>query len=295
MNRSPDRSWSVAFLLCLCSSSVAAQHSLPAAVSPGSGDAVASITHRCPTFSWSPALTAQAHEVLVFEIDSLLPTTDPAQRPVLHHRVAGAASSWTPPLASCLEGGASYGWSVRAHTADGAGEWSDAMLFQVTSPEISELSEALAVIQRHLAARDEVGGRAVTGSLSLGTVSETAPRRAAKVPQPLTSAGSSSLQIDGFNTLTTEGLVPVRCIIATSGVYWPGGGGSPCDDTCLGEVRWIAGQIDEAPSGWELCEGQSLSVLANPALFQILGTTYGGNGTTTFLLPDLRGRLTVHP
>jgi len=49
-----------------------------------------------------------------------------------------------------------------------------------------------------------------------------------------------------------------------------------------------------APSGWATCDGQILSIAANTALFSLLGTTYGGNGQTTFALPDLRGRVPVH-
>lgn len=48
-----------------------------------------------------------------------------------------------------------------------------------------------------------------------------------------------------------------------------------------------------APRGWASCEGQLLQISANPALFSLLGTTYGGNGTSTFALPDLRGRAIV--
>lgn len=48
-----------------------------------------------------------------------------------------------------------------------------------------------------------------------------------------------------------------------------------------------------APRGWALCNGQILSIAQNTALFSLLGTTYGGNGTTTFALPDLRGRVAV--
>jgi microcystin-dependent protein len=48
-----------------------------------------------------------------------------------------------------------------------------------------------------------------------------------------------------------------------------------------------------APKGWALCNGQLLSIAQNTALFSLLGTTYGGNGTTTFALPDLRGRVTI--
>ena len=48
-----------------------------------------------------------------------------------------------------------------------------------------------------------------------------------------------------------------------------------------------------APRGWALCQGQILSIAQNTALFSILGTTYGGNGQTTFALPDLRGRVPI--
>lgn len=48
-----------------------------------------------------------------------------------------------------------------------------------------------------------------------------------------------------------------------------------------------------APVGWALCNGQLLSISSNTALFSLLGTTYGGNGQTTFALPDLRGRVPV--
>ncbi|WP_433946952.1 phage tail protein [Paenibacillus sp. SN-8-1] len=50
-----------------------------------------------------------------------------------------------------------------------------------------------------------------------------------------------------------------------------------------------------APQGWALCNGQVLSIAENEALFALLGTTYGGDGQTTFGLPDLQGRVAVHP
>ncbi|WP_374583289.1 phage tail protein [Pseudoduganella sp.] len=60
----------------------------------------------------------------------------------------------------------------------------------------------------------------------------------------------------------------------------------------LAEVRMTA--FNFAPKGWALCNGQFLPINQNQALFAILGTTYGGNGVTTFALPDLRGRVPVH-
>jgi microcystin-dependent protein len=56
----------------------------------------------------------------------------------------------------------------------------------------------------------------------------------------------------------------------------------------LGAIFIFAGNFN--PRGYQLCQGQLLSIAQNTALFSILGTTYGGNGTTTFALPDLRGR-----
>lgn len=62
---------------------------------------------------------------------------------------------------------------------------------------------------------------------------------------------------------------------------------------CIGEVRMFAGNF--APRNWALCDGQLLPISAYTALFSILGTTYGGDGQTTFALPDMRGRLAMHP
>lgn len=60
----------------------------------------------------------------------------------------------------------------------------------------------------------------------------------------------------------------------------------------VGEIRMFAGNF--APAGWMLCEGQLMSIAENEVLFQLIGTTYGGDGQSTFALPDLRGRLPLH-
>lgn len=62
-------------------------------------------------------------------------------------------------------------------------------------------------------------------------------------------------------------------------------------DAFIGEIILFAG--DFAPKYWAMCQGQLLPINQNQALFSLLGTTYGGNGTTTFALPDLRGRMAV--
>src|SRR5687768_17205054 len=59
----------------------------------------------------------------------------------------------------------------------------------------------------------------------------------------------------------------------------------------IAEIVMFAGNF--APRGWAFCQGQILSIAQNTALFSLLGTTYGGNGQTTFALPDLRGRVPV--
>lgn len=60
----------------------------------------------------------------------------------------------------------------------------------------------------------------------------------------------------------------------------------------VGEIRVFAGNF--APTGWMFCEGQLLPISENETLFQLIGTTYGGDGQSSFALPDLRGRLPVH-
>src|ERR1700682_6738415 len=60
----------------------------------------------------------------------------------------------------------------------------------------------------------------------------------------------------------------------------------------VGEIRMFAGNF--APAGWMFCEGQLLPISENDTLFNLIGTTYGADGQSTFALPDLRGRLPIH-
>ena len=60
----------------------------------------------------------------------------------------------------------------------------------------------------------------------------------------------------------------------------------------IGEIRMFAGNF--APSGWMFCDGALLAIAENDVLFNLIGTTYGGDGQTTFALPDLRGRIPLH-
>ena len=60
----------------------------------------------------------------------------------------------------------------------------------------------------------------------------------------------------------------------------------------VGEIKMFAGNF--APAGWAFCAGQLLAISENETLFQLIGTTYGGDGQSTFALPDLRGRIPIH-
>jgi len=63
-------------------------------------------------------------------------------------------------------------------------------------------------------------------------------------------------------------------------------------DAFIGEIRMFGGSF--APVGWNFCDGSLIAIDQNSALYSLLGTTYGGDGTTNFALPDLRGRIPVH-
>jgi len=93
--------------------------------------------------------------------------------------------------------------------------------------------------------------------------------------------------------------VVLNCIIALQGIYPPRNSGDSNVvqevnglEPFIGEITWFAGNF--APRGWAFCDGQLLSISSNAALFSILGTTYGGDGRTTFALPDARGRAIIH-
>ncbi len=63
-------------------------------------------------------------------------------------------------------------------------------------------------------------------------------------------------------------------------------------DPYVGEIRMFGGSF--APAGWMFCDGQLLPISENETLFNLIGTTYGGDGQSTFALPDLRGRVPIH-
>lgn len=98
--------------------------------------------------------------------------------------------------------------------------------------------------------------------------------------------GVVNAKVDGSDK--RQPYLGVNYIIATQGTYPSRNGVDPY----LGEIVMFGGNF--APRGWAFCNGQLLAVSSNSALFSLLGTIYGGDGRTTFALPDLRGRVPVH-
>jgi microcystin-dependent protein len=122
-------------------------------------------------------------------------------------------------------------------------------------------------------------------ALTMGLNSATA------IGQVLTWDGENWIaKLPAVQQFTIDNMQPftvVNFIIALQGIY-----PSRNQDPFIAEIVMFGGNF--APRGWALCDGQLLAISQNTALFSLLGTTYGGDGRTTFGLPDLRGRVPVH-
>jgi microcystin-dependent protein len=112
---------------------------------------------------------------------------------------------------------------------------------------------------------------------------------AAPAPEDIVSPENSGIERRG---LLKKALAVVAGGIALGTVFRPAEADTASVDPYLGEIMLFAGTY--VPRGWAACNGQLLSIVQNQALFGLLGTRYGGNGVTTFALPDLRGRVPIH-
>jgi microcystin-dependent protein len=104
----------------------------------------------------------------------------------------------------------------------------------------------------------------------------------------------TSISLAGTDTGTVKA-VGINYIIALGGIFPSGGGASGSanyNEQIIGEIRMFAGTFE--PAGWAYCDGRLLQISTNSALFNLIGTTYGGDGMTTFALPDLRGAVPMH-
>jgi microcystin-dependent protein len=86
-------------------------------------------------------------------------------------------------------------------------------------------------------------------------------------------------------------LVALAMAFASAFASLPQQASAQADEQFIGQILWVA--FDVVPKGWAPCDGRTLPISQNQALFTLIGTTYGGNGQTTFALPDLRGRAPV--
>ncbi len=111
-------------------------------------------------------------------------------------------------------------------------------------------------------------------------------------PQSLTLSNGTTAVLGGEQPFSVEQpTLGLNYIIATQGVFPTAGGAAPDGTPFLGEISLFAGTV--APAGWEFADGQLLSVAQNQALFAVIGSTYGGNGTFDFALPNLEDRVAV--
>ena len=91
--------------------------------------------------------------------------------------------------------------------------------------------------------------------------------------------------------LQMKNLLAASCVLLTV-LCVPSSARAQATEPFLGQLAWVP--YNFAPRGWAFCDGQILSIAQNTALFALIGTTYGGNGQTTFALPDMRGRVPLH-
>lgn len=131
------------------------------------------------------------------------------------------------------------------------------------------------------------------------------PNTSSFLTKPVIADANDLISYDGTNWVAKNAVVAsvggnqaqnnmqpwlaVNYIIAFAGIY---PSRNSISDPTIGEITIFAGNF--APLYWSFCNGQLLSISTNTALFSVLGTNYGGDGRTTFALPDLRGRTPVH-
>ncbi len=129
----------------------------PVGVSPGVPTGPATPAVGCPTFSWSSVDGATDYELVVY---SAAPNGVGGElaSPVLRHAIGARALSWSVPSDACLDGSATYAWSVRAHGTGVDSDWSQALLFGVSAtPTRAEVTRALEVLERYVDSGGELG------------------------------------------------------------------------------------------------------------------------------------------
>jgi len=149
----------------------------------------------------------------------------------------------------------------------------------------------------NLAGRAATGAGAASGLIAqaLGQTAgaETTTLTVANLPpQPLTLPTGTTAEVGGGMPFSVQQpSLALQYIIAVQGLFPSQTSVLETGAPFLGEITLFAGTV--APAGWEVADGQLLSIASNEALFDVIGDTYGGNGISTFALPDLQDRLAV--
>jgi hypothetical protein len=144
-----------------------------ALVAPGDAKRIEPIAGRCPTFHWGAVAGATNLELAIYAVDEH-PNDDAALEVVRHWILPGPATGYTPPLASCLDRGHAYAWTIRPHDDDGPGGWAEPKLFVIAAvPSEEEIAAALEV----LAARGLLAHENVTSARRMQVAAERAPSR----------------------------------------------------------------------------------------------------------------------
>ena len=132
----------------------------------------------------------------------------------------------------------------------------------------------------------------VDGNIGIGTTSPSEKLEVSGNVKASSFSGDGSTLSFGSDS-NMQPFLGINFIIALQGVYPSRNTTEASSDPILGGISMFAGNF--APRGWAFCDGQLLPINQHQALYSLLGTIYGGDGRTTFALPDLRGRVPLHP
>ena len=166
-------------IVCVTATALATVSAVPEPVSPGHRGRFVHIAGQTPTFNWSSVSAARGFEIVIYEISEASPASATEMKPVMQVRISGSALGWTPSSARGLAPGGKYAWAVRAAFAEGLGDWSEPLLFQVEQPEQAariEAARGLSTITEKTRSESGSGLAPETGTAANGSLSQPVTR-----------------------------------------------------------------------------------------------------------------------